>query len=43
MFNLTPQGWRYPHPALGRLFFFRHGDPERNHLAHQDDGLLGEF
>ena len=40
MFNLTPQGWRILTHALGAVLL-RHGDPERNRLAHPDHGFLG--
>ena len=42
MFNLTPQGWRIL-TLRWALFFFAHGDPERIHLAHAVDRLLGQL
>ena len=42
MFNLTPQGWRIL-TMRWALFFFGDGDPERNHLAHAVDRLLGQL
>jgi hypothetical protein len=35
-------GLAHPDAALGAVLL-RHGDPERNQLAHPDDRLLGEF
>ena len=40
VFNLTPQGWRIL-TARWALFFFGHGDPERDHLAHPEHRFLG--